>query len=196
MTAAPALGALGITFTAMRAMQAASLITIIGLSANFVDEVVDASYAAPSALVGTLVVACLATIYICINYILYWDRMLPMLVATVADAAVLVMVIVVAVLVGKPVSYLKCHDLPGKGGNTANFISSLYSNVKNNAKDGGTDVFSWVDPDQAACYEVKALWGLSIALCILFAFSTIVSLCLWRRIKSRAEDAGAPKDVE
>lgn len=56
MTAPPALGALGMTFTAMRALQAVALITIIGLTSNFISEMVTASYVPPSALVGTLVV--------------------------------------------------------------------------------------------------------------------------------------------
>ncbi|CAH0029735.1 unnamed protein product [Clonostachys rhizophaga] len=189
MTAHPALGALGYTYSAMRVMQGISLLTIIGLAANFISEAVNAGYHAPSALVGTLVVACLAAIYIAINYILYWDYMLPMLIATGADALVLIMVIVVAVLVGKPVSYLKCHEFSDKG-NTANFITSVYTNAKN----ANSNVFTWVDPDKTACYEVKAVWGLSIALCILFAFSAITSICLWRRLKPST--AAAPKDVE
>lgn len=115
--------------------------------------------------------------------------MLPMLISTGADGLVLIMVIVVAVLVGKPVSYMKCHAYPKKG-NTAHFIDSLYHNVKNTK----SNVFQFVDPDKTACYEVKAIWGLSIALCILFAFSAIVSVCLWRRIK--AATAEPPKDLE
>lgn len=128
-------------------------------------------------------------IYVAVSYILYWDFMLPMLIGTGADAVVLIMVIVVAVIVGKPVSYLKCQSFSDKG-NTANFIDSLYHNVKNH----NDNVFKWVDPDKATCFEVKALWGLSIALCILFAFSSITCLCLWRRMKpSHAEP---PKDFE
>lgn len=52
----PALGALGHTWTAMRAMEFISLITIIGLTGNFIGEMVNADYAAPSALIGTLIV--------------------------------------------------------------------------------------------------------------------------------------------
>lgn len=44
------------TFTAMRALQAISLITVIGLTSNFIAEMVTANYVPPSALVGTLVV--------------------------------------------------------------------------------------------------------------------------------------------
>lgn len=112
---------------------------------------------------------------------------MPMLVAAGADACFLVMSIVVSVLVGKPVSYLACKKYPDDG-NTANFISSVFDNVKN----PGTNVFRWVDPNKAACYEVKAVWGLCIALCILFAFSAVTSLCLWRRLKP----SSGPKDIE
>lgn len=115
--------------------------------------------------------------------------MLPMLISTGADGLVLIMVIVVAVLVGKPVSYMKCQAYPNKG-NTAHFIDSLYHNVKKT----NSNVYRFVDPDKTACYEVKAIWGLSIALCILFAFSAIVSVCLWRRMKPAKEEG--PKDFE
>lgn len=65
MPAPPALGALGMTFTAMRAMQGVALIAIIGLTSNFISEMVTANYVPPSALVGTLVVvSCFFTLEI------------------------------------------------------------------------------------------------------------------------------------
>lgn len=56
MAAPPALGALGLTFTVMRAMQFIGLIIIIGLSSSFVADIVASSYTAPPALIGTLVI--------------------------------------------------------------------------------------------------------------------------------------------
>ena len=56
MAPPPGLGALGMTFTVMRAMQLIALITIIGISGNFVAEVVSADLNPPGALIGTLVV--------------------------------------------------------------------------------------------------------------------------------------------
>lgn len=56
MGSPPALGALGAMFTAMRLLQAVCLITIIGLTGNFVAELVSTSFSTPSALIGTLVV--------------------------------------------------------------------------------------------------------------------------------------------
>lgn len=53
------------TWTAMRGMQFVSLITIIGLTSNFISEMVMADYAAPSALIGTLVVVSLIPLASC-----------------------------------------------------------------------------------------------------------------------------------
>lgn len=56
MPSHPDLGALGVTYTAMRAMQVICLIIMVGLSGNFVSEAVNAGYYAPPPLVGVLVV--------------------------------------------------------------------------------------------------------------------------------------------
>lgn len=56
---APQLGALGVTFTIMRACQLASLIAIIGLCANFISEIASAEHNPPSELIGTLTVVSL-----------------------------------------------------------------------------------------------------------------------------------------
>ncbi|PHH67333.1 hypothetical protein CDD81_97 [Ophiocordyceps australis] len=175
-------GALGLTFTVMRVLQTIALITIIGLTSNFISEMVSASYQTPSALIGTLVIACMVVIYTIITYILYWDYLLPLLVSTVADGLCLVAVIVVSVVVGKPMSYLTCWALPERG-NTANFIASLFRNLSRNNR------YEWVDADQASCLEMKAIWGLSICLCVLFLLSAVTSMCLWRRIKGSTSQA-------
>ncbi|OAA62137.1 hypothetical protein ISF_05146 [Cordyceps fumosorosea ARSEF 2679] len=185
MAAPPALGALGFTFTVMRAMQFIGLVIIIGLSSSFVADIVASSFAVPPALIGTLVIACLAEVYVIISYILYWDSLLPLLVATAADALCLVAGIVVACVVGKPVSYLTCEAFPAKG-NTAVFLDSLFANVRH--LDGNT--FAWAAPSKPSCLQLKAIWGISIALCALFTLSTATTACLWRRLKSGG--AGAP----
>jgi hypothetical protein len=55
---APQLGALGATFTVMRACQFASLIAVIGLCANFISEIATAERDSPSELIGALTVVC------------------------------------------------------------------------------------------------------------------------------------------
>ncbi|KAF4895356.1 hypothetical protein CGCVW01_v013928 [Colletotrichum viniferum] len=191
MPSAPQLGALGHTFTAMRAMQFASLIAIIGMTSNFISEINAADASSPSVLIGTLVVppkSCIATLYIVISYILYYDSLLPLLLATALDSTLLVAVIVVACTLGKPLSYLNCAALPSSG-STATFMTSV---IANSGASSTLNYFIWVGADQRTCYAVKAVWGLSIALCVLFAFSAITAVCLWRRLKV----VSVPKDIE
>jgi hypothetical protein len=200
---APTFGALGATFTVVRGMQAVSLISIIGMTANFISEMVAAENAPPNVLVGTLSVVsrtllcvfcqpilipaqtCIAVLYCAISYILYYDNQLPFLVSTAIDSLLLIAVIVVAVTIGKPLSYLNCAALSNAAGNTIAFVDTLGHNM------GKVDYFVWAGASGTTCYETKAIWGLSIALCILFALSSIVSACLWKRQRTTM----APKSI-
>lgn len=57
----PQFGALGATFTVVRAMQFVSLIAIIGMTSNFIDQMVKLDQKPPSVLIGTLSVVSLLT---------------------------------------------------------------------------------------------------------------------------------------
>lgn len=58
MAAGPQLGALGATFKVARMLQAACLIAIIGMVANFISEMVQESTTPPKVLVATLSIVC------------------------------------------------------------------------------------------------------------------------------------------
>jgi len=155
------------------------------MTANFIAELVASNQSPPHVLIGTLSVTCIAVIYITISYILYFDSLLPFLVSTALDSLLLIAVIVVAVTVGKPLSYLDCAALPSSGA-TSSFLDSVAKNMSK------VNYWVWAGASKTTCFEMKAIWGLSIALCILFAFSGIVSVCLWRR-----QQVFAPaKDIE
>lgn len=47
-------GALGTAFTVMRGLQTVSLIAIIGMTANFISDMVESHHTPPNVLVGTL----------------------------------------------------------------------------------------------------------------------------------------------
>jgi len=172
---APQFGALGATFTVVRAMQGICLVAIIGMTANFIAEMVAATTTPPSILIGTLSITCIAVLYTVITYILYWDSLLPFLISTGLDAALLIAVIVVAVTIGKPLSYLNCAALSTAGGDAQAFVESVGLNM------GSVDYYTWAGANSTTCYEMKSIWGLSVALCILFAFSAIVTVCMWKR---------------
>ncbi|EGO55337.1 hypothetical protein NEUTE1DRAFT_123780 [Neurospora tetrasperma FGSC 2508] len=193
---APRLGALGLTFLVMRALQFAALIAVIGLSANFIDEFSTKSLGSPSELLGTLVVAVIAVIYVVISYVLYYDAMLPYLLSGILDGLLLIAFIVVASLLGKPLSHLQCALMP-QDPDANNFWTSVPFTIKSQetTHDDGL-YFTFVHMDQPTCFETKAIWGLSIALCVLFAFSSIVCVGLWRRVSRETVVVGSRKDIE
>ncbi|KAJ5392548.1 hypothetical protein N7509_008038 [Penicillium cosmopolitanum] len=181
-------GALGATFQLARLFQFCSLIAIIGMTAKFISSIVSNNATPPNILIGTISVTTIAAVYCIISAILFVDNILPFLASAVADFAVLIALIVVAVVMGKPLSYLKCNTLAELGYKDATvyaFSSKLSSYIATiNGKIGYS---SWIGASKAICIETKAIWGLSIALCILFFFSSICSVCLWRQKKAMME---------
>lgn len=182
-------GALGATFQIARIVQACSLIAIIGLTANFIAEIVSKNATPPSVFIGTITVVrsahshththmphpqtvltepdqtCIAVIYCAISFILFLDDILPFLASAVMDALVLVAVIVVAVVIGKPLSYLECDvigDLTGDGSSAYAFATSLDNYLDHLG--GKVDYKNWIAASRGVCLEAKSIWGLSIAL--------------------------------
>lgn len=93
------------------------------------------------------------------------DDILPFLVCAVLDTLLLIALIVVAVIVGKPLSYLKCSTLAELGDSDATvyaFASRLSTYIANVS--GRIDYVAFIGASKAICVETKAIWGLSIAL--------------------------------
>ncbi|OQE29507.1 hypothetical protein PENSTE_c002G06163 [Penicillium steckii] len=178
-------GALGATFQLARIFQVCSLIAIIGMTAKFISSIVSNDATPPNILIATISVTTITVVYCIISCILFFDDILPFLPSALADFLVLIALIVVAVIMGKPLSYLKCSTLSELGFKDATvyaFSSKISGYIAEiNGKIGYQ---SWIGASKAICLETKAIWGLSIALCILFFFSSICSICLWRQKKS------------
>jgi len=172
----------------VRLLSTVSLICIIGMVANFISEMANSDDQPPSVLVGTLSVTCIAVLYCAITFILYIDSLLPFLVSAGMDFLLLIALIIVAVTIGKPLSFLNCAKLSSSGGNTDAFITSVGKNASK------VNYFVWAGANKSTCYEIKAVWGFAIALCVLFAFSSVTMVCLWK--KQRDENAVAAKVVE
>ncbi|EAS33415.3 uncharacterized protein CIMG_04439 [Coccidioides immitis RS] len=185
-------GAIGMTFKVVRMLQVVCLIAIIGMTANFISQMVSSNTTPPEVLVGTISVTCIAVLYCVVTFILFMDNILPFLINTGLDGLHLIAVIVVAVTVGKPLSYVNCNVL----GRVSNATSSAYAFAaalgNSLAKNGDKISYThWVGTSKPNCLEIKAIWGLSIALCILFALSATCSVVMWRQQRSVK-----PKDVE
>lgn len=216
-------GVLGVTFKINRILQAVSLIAILGMTANFISQMVQSNATPPKVLVGTLSVVsanpksrlwcsplilehqtCIAVLYCAITFILFMDNILSFLINTGTDILILIAVIVVAVTVGKPLSYLDCNVIGKMSGDNASALSFANSLANNLDKEGGKVSYShWIGASKANCLEMKAIWGLSIALwygftsyplslrpkltqtcSILFTFSAVCSAFLWKQNRS------------
>lgn len=108
---------------------------------------------------------CIAVLYCVITVILFLDNILPHLVSTGIDGLFLIALVVVAVIIGRPVSYLNCHDLShslGVSSSATAFTSALASGISTTG--GPINFTDFIGTSKATCYEVKSIWGLSIAL--------------------------------
>ena len=76
----------------------------------------------------------------------------------------LIALVVVAVVVGKPLSYLNCRVI-----GTSSVAESAYqlsTELKQSLQNNGGMVkySNWIGATRSTCYQMKAIWGLSIAL--------------------------------
>lgn len=84
-----------------------------------------------------------------------------------ADFALLISFIVVAVTVGKPLSFLNCSLVSdaSRAVNAASayaFTTSVTSNL--GVSGANLNLYSWAGATKLNCYVSKAIWGFSIAL--------------------------------
>ena len=92
------------------------------------------------------------------------DNILPFLISTGMDSLLLIALIVVAVTVGKPLSYLNCQEIgtPDDYSSAYNFTKALGSSL--NINGGSINYNTWIGATKTICLEMKAIWGLSISL--------------------------------
>jgi hypothetical protein len=111
---------------------------------------------------------CIATLYILVSIAFYWSEAnLGLLVMSGVDSLLLIAFIVVAVTVGKPISYLNCYVI-GKSTTEvdAAYAYAFTSSVKNNLNTMGDKLSlgHWAGVTRSNCFQAKTVWGLSIAL--------------------------------
>ncbi|GAB7357572.1 hypothetical protein MBLNU459_g0083t1 [Dothideomycetes sp. NU459] len=183
----PSYGALPLskTFLHVRALSLIAMVSIVGICANFVSEIVASGVEPPKEIVGTLSVTSIAALYCLISIPFYYSQgNLSLFIMTGIDSLLLLAFIVVSVVLGKPLSFLNCMAIEnGTAAENAagadSFIMSLVSNVKNST----LGLFTWAGSTRVNCFETKAIWGLCIALCILFTCSCILLPTLWFKSK-------------
>lgn len=111
----------------------------------------------------------------------YDDTHIPYLVTFAVDTLFLIPFLVVAIILGQPLSITTCSDLSNETGRVMLPVSAPSGERVSYV------VFSGAG--RTTCYELMAVWGLLIALCVLFATSAIAAGFLYlgkRRATSAA----------
>jgi hypothetical protein len=183
-------------FLLVRILQSIAMIIIIGITSSFIGNIVSMGIEPPKEFVGTISVVCIATLYIMVSIAFYWSEAnLGLLVMSGVDSLLLIAFIVVAVTVGKPVSYLNCYVIGKSSAEVdAAYAYAFTNSVKNNLNQMGDklSLSHWAGVTRSNCFQAKTVWGMSIALCILFTTSSILLPTLWYKNNKKA----APKAVE
>ncbi|OTA02014.1 SSCRP protein [Trichoderma parareesei] len=170
----PGFGVLGAVFMALRLLQIVSLVSVIGLTGSLVKDMVEEE-------------ACIATAYTLTSSILFSQHLLPLLIATAADATFLIAFIIAGCIIGKPVHNLTCKTFPNHG-NAGTFISSLFTTTPASSSSSSSFNIITIDPSKSACHTIKATWGICIASTILFFASAAIAISLWNTLKHRRAD--------
>jgi len=169
----PSYGAhpLSVTFLTVRIAQLTSIVVILGLTGNFINEMVMQNYQPSTEVIGTIAIASIVALYVLVTIPFYMSHAnMGLYIMAGLDFMMLIAWIVVSVVIGKPISYLNCY-FPGKT-TDGHVLADILNNIN---KVGSTlTLQSWAGLDKSNCFETKAIWGFSIALAILFAMSTIL----------------------
>ncbi|KAL1867933.1 hypothetical protein VTK73DRAFT_3898 [Phialemonium thermophilum] len=172
-------GYYGYAYLGARAASIVSLVPVVGLVGNFLSMIAKSKHTAPGEFIVTLVMTCIALLWSLVSVTAYDDTHIPYLVTAAVDFLLLVPFIVIAVILGQPLSSTTCSALP-----KPNRLSSLPIPEAHRV---GYPTFV-AAAGRPACYELMAAWGLAIALCVLFTISAVAATFLFVG-KRRAEAA-------
>ncbi|TKX23401.1 hypothetical protein C1H76_4469 [Elsinoe australis] len=176
-------------FLLCRLLSLIAMIAIVGMTANFVAMIVSQNYEPPKEVIGALSVTCIATFYTLISIpFFYAQANLGLFIMTGIDGLLLLAFLVVAIVFGRPLSYLNCYTLPNisaaaEAANGAAWAQSLASNMgKSGARLG---FWSWAGASKVICFQTKSIWGMCIALCILFTCTCLILPTLFFKNKKK-----------
>jgi len=165
---------LSTTFLCVRVMQVVSLIIILGLAGNSINQMAMQNFDPSREIVGTISIASIVTLYTLVSIAFYWSvANLGLFVMAAADALILVAFIVVSVVVGKPVSHVNCYNLSLAGPRVGMNLVDILAQVATTGS-GNMPLGVWNSVSKANCFETKAIWGMAIALTVLYTTSMVL----------------------
>ncbi|KAI5789436.1 hypothetical protein FPQ18DRAFT_340678 [Pyronema domesticum] len=111
----PSHGQTGLLFLSLRSLQAISLLVTLSLTSRFITTLIETSQTnPPSPLIAILVITILSCIYCILSLFLYFDHQLPLLPSISVDGGLFLAMLISAVVLGKPLSFVSCKALVGQ----------------------------------------------------------------------------------
>lgn len=160
-------GTIGAAFALSRLFSMVALIGITGLTSHFISTIVQAQLTPPALLVAIISIVCIAAVYSMITFFLFLDNLLPHLITVVGDAILLVMLLVVSIIAGRPLSHINCFSVgvlnsEATGDGALSFAYALGETISEH--EGVVQFSGFAAAGRAACFESKSVWGLCSAL--------------------------------
>ncbi len=131
--------------------------------------------------------SCLALLWSLISFTAYDDTHFPYVATSALDFLFSIPLTVFAAILGGPLGGVTCSVLPVASTENADDLLA----VQMNANSSSPSYILFVGNNQTTCFAIMAVWGLIIALCVLFALSGIATglLFLGKRRAMSAERA-------
>ncbi|KAL1889897.1 hypothetical protein Sste5346_008622 [Sporothrix stenoceras] len=183
-------GYYGYAFVGARPCQIAGLAALVGLAGHFVAQDMHARLTVPGAVTGTIVTASTALLWTLVSATAYDDAHVPYLVTAILDLLFLIPLVVVGVVLGRPLAGFSCSVLAKASPENANDLLAISLTPSSSS----SSFILFVGDNQTTCNEIMAAWGLVLALCVLFAITTLSTglLLLGKWRTAREQQARLP----
>lgn len=170
------------TFLISRGLSVVAMVSIVGMTAHFVSQLVSSNIDPPREIVGTLTVTSLAALYTLLSLPLFYSSAsTTLLILTALDVLLLLAFTIISVLLGRPISHLNCRAIRSASAASSAESAWAFAMALASGKEGSAvmGLTGWAGSGRAECFQTKAVWGLGVALCILFATSAVVLPVMW-----------------
>jgi hypothetical protein len=124
----------------------------------------------------------LATLYTLLSLPLFYSSAsTTLLILTALDALLLLAFTIVSVLLGRPISHLNCRAIRSASAASSAESAWAFAMALASGRDGSAvmGLTGWAGSGRAECFQTKAVWGLGVACCVLFATTSVVLPVMW-----------------
>lgn len=137
--------------------------------------------------------ASLAALYTLLSLPLFYSSAsTTLLILTALDALLLLAFTTVSILLGRPLSHLDCRAIrSASAASSAESAWAFAMTLASGGREGAVmGLAGWAGSGRAECFQTKAVWGLGVALCVLYATGCVVLPVLWWKGRKAAGAGG------